>query len=108
MSIVSLVLAPTLSSVWGTNAGHGASGSHTESHNEVKDAPAAACDYSNCANMTPEQCKAYCDSLGCSSTDREKCISNSKGDKETSMAACEKNCEMACLNKEECAKNSLR
>ena len=108
MSIVSLVLAPTLSSVWGTNAGHGASGSHTESHNEVKDAPAASCDYSNCANMTPEQCKAYCDSLGCSSTDRQKCISNSKGGKETSMVACEKNCEMACLNKEECAKNALR
>jgi K(+)-stimulated pyrophosphate-energized sodium pump len=66
---------------------------------------ASTCDYTKCANMSPEQCKAYCDSIGCSAQDREKCMASCKAMKESSnKATCSKNCSMACLTKEECEK----
>jgi K(+)-stimulated pyrophosphate-energized sodium pump len=105
MSIVSLVLAPTLSSVWGTNAGHGAAGHQMEMKGDCckTNATSSACDYTKCADMTPEQCKAYCDSMGCSVAEKDKCMQYCKGGKETSMNTCEKSCTMACLDKKECA-----
>lgn len=110
MSIVSLVLAPTLSSVWGTNSGHGsADACHMETKTSdccKKDASSAStCDYTKCADMTPEQCKAYCDSIGCSAQDREKCMASCKSMKESSnIKTCSKSCSMACLTQEECEK----
>jgi K(+)-stimulated pyrophosphate-energized sodium pump len=105
MSIVSLVLAPTLSSVWGTNAGHGAASHQMEMKGDCckTNATSSACDYTKCADMTPEQCKAYCDSMGCSVAEKDKCMQYCKGGKETSMNTCEKSCTMACLDKKECA-----
>lgn len=105
MSIVSLVLAPTLSSVWGTNAGHGAAGHQMEMKGDCckTNAATSSCDYTKCADMTPDQCKAYCDSMGCTVAEKDKCLQYCKGGKETSMNACEKSCTMACLDKKECA-----
>ncbi len=37
------------------------------------------CDMEKCKSMTPEQCAAYCDSMGCSADEKNKCMEMCKG-----------------------------
>ncbi len=91
MSIVSLIIAPHIA----VNGGHGASaadcctdggkakteaccsmgGDHHASAN-------AKCDMDKCMNMTPEECAAYCDSVGCTPEQKAECVKHAKGKKD--------------------------
>lgn len=114
MSIVSLVIAPHISS-----ANHGANGDCCKNESVAvtkMDACCAdkgmhhgktmmgKCDMSLCATMNKEQCAAYCDSMGCDSTQKAHCLGmyNDKGE---FVGQCMESCGKKCMNKEECMKN---
>jgi hypothetical protein len=90
MSIVSLIIAPYIAGKSAGSAGMQGDGAC------CKDKKMSAhCDMSRCANMSPEQCAAYCDSLGCSAEGRHHC-----------MSACRTKCDMSVcvgMSKEQCA-----
>jgi len=106
MSIVSLVIAPSLAKMHFANADEaGLSKSkmeccggkmHCEGMSNMK------CDMSKCANMTKEECAAYCDKMGCSPAEKEFCLKHCKGAPEASV--CMPGCNLKCTSKEACAK----
>jgi hypothetical protein len=61
------------------------------------------CDMSKCANMTKEECAAYCDSVGCSAEEKEFCLNHCKG--QLAESTCMPGCESKCKSKEECSKS---
>jgi polyisoprenoid-binding protein YceI len=69
MSIVSLVIAPYIavqSGVLGKD-------------DCCKPGMETACDMNKCITMTPEQCAAYCDSMGCTPEQKAMCMSHAGG-----------------------------
>lgn len=86
MSIVSLIIAPHIA----VNGGHGGSagmddccvnGAKTEACCSMDGGHAknSKCDMDKCMNMSPEECAAYCDSVGCSPEQKEHCVKHAKG-----------------------------
>lgn len=90
MSIVSLIIAPHIA----VNGGHGASAADcctdgskakTEACCSMDGHHASAnakCDMDKCMEMTPEECAAYCDSVGCSPEQKAECVKHAKGKKD--------------------------
>ncbi|MDL5047771.1 sodium-translocating pyrophosphatase [Oscillatoria amoena NRMC-F 0135] len=90
MSIVSLIIAPHIA----VNGGHGASAddcctdggkAKTEACCSMDGHHASAnakCDMDKCMEMTPEECAAYCDSVGCSPEQKAECVKHAKGKKD--------------------------
>lgn len=90
MSIVSLIIAPHIA----VNGGHGASAAEcctdggkakTEACCSMDGHHASAnakCDMDKCMKMTPEECAAYCDSVGCSPEQKAECVKHAKGHKD--------------------------
>ncbi|MGV3597989.1 MAG: sodium-translocating pyrophosphatase [Bacteroidota bacterium] len=90
MSIVSLIIAPHIA----VNGGHGASAADcctdggkakTEACCSMDGHHASAnakCDMDKCMKMTPEECAAYCDSVGCSPAQKAECVKHAKGHKD--------------------------
>jgi K(+)-stimulated pyrophosphate-energized sodium pump len=123
MSIVSLVIAPYIAVQGGLK-----SDKEMMMHGEKMEccAPAAEedchmmmgkCEMSKCMEMTKEECAAYCDSVGCTPAEKEKCMSmygaDGKFDKAKCMemckgekaGACIENCDKGCKTAEECEKH---
>lgn len=87
MSIVSLIIAPHIAVNGG---GHGAmaggadccvNGAKTEcsAHGGHHDAHTnAKCDMEKCMHMSPEECAAYCDSVGCTPEQKAECVKHAK------------------------------
>lgn len=84
MSIVSLIIAPHIAVNGG---GHGAmaggadccvNGAKTEAscsaHSGHSAHANAKCDMDKCMNMSPEECAAYCDSVGCTPEQKAECV----------------------------------
>ncbi len=87
MSIVSLIIAPHIAVNGG---GHGAMaggadccvngaktecsahGGHHGAHTNAK------CDMEKCMHMSPEECAAYCDSVGCTPEQKAECVKHAK------------------------------
>lgn len=61
------------------------------------------CDVEKCKNMTMEECKSYCDSLGCSPEEMKHCQKFCKDFKDESE--CVPGCNHGCKTKAECMKN---
>ncbi len=74
MSIVSLVIAPYIAVNGGdtTKAEGMVNGQKTECCAPGMDM--GSCDMDKCTNMTKEECAAYCDSMGCTSEQKEHCL----------------------------------
>jgi K(+)-stimulated pyrophosphate-energized sodium pump len=70
MSIVSLVIAPYIA-MQNSNA-HGTDCC-------AKPGMEMKCDMNKCMTMTPEQCAAYCDSMGCTPEQKAMCMSHAGG-----------------------------
>jgi K(+)-stimulated pyrophosphate-energized sodium pump len=70
MSIVSLVIAPYIAM---QNGGANGMDCCAKPGMEMK------CDMNKCMTMTPEQCAAYCDSLGCTPEQKAMCMSHAGG-----------------------------
>jgi K(+)-stimulated pyrophosphate-energized sodium pump len=95
MSIVSLVIAPYIAVDGGTAEDMLMDGTKTECCAAKKE---MKCDMSMCADMSEEECAAYCDSVGCSPEEKAMCVKHAgKGD-HSSMEGCEHGCK----SKEEC------
>lgn len=95
MSIVSLVIAPYIAVDGGTAEDMLMDGTKTECCADKKE---MKCDMSMCADMSEEECAAYCDSVGCSPEEKAMCVKHAgKGD-HSSMEGCEHGCK----SKEEC------
>lgn len=120
MSIVSLIIAPHIA----VEGGHKADKSMM--HGQKMECCAEGsgemgmmgkCDMNRCAEMTKEECAAYCDSVGCSAEQKEMCLSmydaNGKFDEAKCKEMCgskmhgamQENCDKGCANAEECAKS---
>jgi K(+)-stimulated pyrophosphate-energized sodium pump len=119
MSIVSLVIAPYIAVQGGLKA------DKMMQHGTEMEccAPAAGdangmmmgkCDMSLCKTMTKEECAAHCDSMGCTSAEKEMCMSMYNADGTFNEAKCKEmcaqkgsmeNCDKGCKNAEECAKS---
>ncbi len=87
MSIVSLIIAPHIAVNGG---GHGsamasadccvngaktecsAHGGHHGAHDNAK------CDINKCMHMSPEECAAYCDNVGCTPEQKAECVKHAK------------------------------
>lgn len=90
MSIVSLIIAPHIA----VNGGHGASATDccTDGSKAKTEACCsmdghhananAKCDMDKCMEMTPEECAAYFDSVGCSPEQKAECVKHAKGKKD--------------------------
>ncbi|MCE2740027.1 MAG: sodium-translocating pyrophosphatase [Sphingobacteriales bacterium] len=106
MSIVSLVIAPYIAVEGGMKADQAmklyeemnAAGMHA-SHESCGD-DMNTCDWSMCKRMTKEECAAYCDSVGCTPADKEKCMSLYGADGKFDEAKCKEMCKKE--NKSEC------
>jgi K(+)-stimulated pyrophosphate-energized sodium pump len=71
MSIVSLVIAPYIAVDGGTAEDMLMDGTKTECCAAKKE---MKCDMSMCADMSEEECAAYCDSVGCSPEEKAMCV----------------------------------
>jgi K(+)-stimulated pyrophosphate-energized sodium pump len=90
MSIVSLVIAPYIAVDGGTAEDMLMDGTKTECCAAKKE---MKCDMSMCADMSEEECAAYCDSVGCSPEEKAMCVKHAgKGD-HSSMEGCEHGCK---------------
>ena len=121
MSIVSLVIAPYIAVQGGLK-----SDKAMMMHGEKMECCAPAteegcemmmgkCDMSKCMEMTKDECAAYCDSVGCTPAEKEKCLSMYGADGKFDEAkckemckekagACMENCDKGCKTAEECEK----
>jgi K(+)-stimulated pyrophosphate-energized sodium pump len=99
MSIVSLVIAPYIAVQGGLK-----SDKAMMMHGEKMEccAPAAEegcetmmgkCDMSKCMEMTKDECAAYCDSVGCTTEQKEKCLSMYGADGKFDKAKCKEMCK---------------
>jgi K(+)-stimulated pyrophosphate-energized sodium pump len=92
MSIVSLVIAPTLATMHFANAEEGMAKNNMEccegGSAACGDMKNMKCDMTKCANMTKEECAAYCDSVGCSAEEKEYCQMHCKGAMKCDMSKC--------------------
>lgn len=97
MSIVSLVIAPHIAVIGGgeEHCNMDKAACHQTEMN-------AACDMSKCANMSKEECAAYCDSVGCSPEQKAMCMEHVGMDAEQKEACMEK-CDSTM--QKECCKN---
>ena len=101
MSIVSLVIAPSLAKMHFANAEEGM----PKNKMEFREGGGAAradmknmkCDITKCANMTGAECAAYCDSVGCSAEEKEYCQMHCQGSMKCDISKC------ANMTTEECA-----
>lgn len=85
MSIVSLIIAPHIA----VNGGHGGAamddccvnGAKTEACCSMGDhhSKNSKCDMDKCMTMSPEECAAYCDSVGCTPEQKAHCVKHAKG-----------------------------
>ncbi|MGL4596155.1 MAG: sodium/proton-translocating pyrophosphatase, partial [Bacteroidia bacterium] len=73
MSIVSLVIAPYIVNPDSMHGG-GATCDTEMADDCCKKEGDMKCDMEKCKTMTPEQVAAYCDSMGCSKEQKEKCL----------------------------------
>ncbi len=126
MSIVSLVIAPYIAVTGGHHAGksmkHGAKMECCEMDKHHGDMGCGMemgkCDMERCKTMTKDECAAYCDSLGCSAEQKEKCMSMYGADGKFDEAKCKEmcaakekagscmeNCDKGCKTAEECEKS---
>ena len=98
MSIVSLVIAPYIAVDAGTAEDMLMDGTKTEccvAKKEMK------CDMSMCADMSEEECAAYCDSVGCSPEEKAMCVKHAgKG-----ANSCMEGCDHGCKSEDECEKS---
>jgi K(+)-stimulated pyrophosphate-energized sodium pump len=110
MSIVSLVIAPHIAT-----GGHGAAVADgdcckkervemAECHHGNHGAMIGKCDMNKCSSMSKEECAAYCDSMGCDSTQKAKCL-NMYNEKGEFVGPCMSSCGKKCNNHDECMKN---
>ncbi len=92
MSIVSLVIAPYISMapVAGATEGGECSGMKKEC---CAGAMEMKCDMSKCAQMTIEECAAYCDSMKCSPDEKAMCMEHA------GMTDCSQECMDKCKEK---------
>jgi K(+)-stimulated pyrophosphate-energized sodium pump len=101
--LIGLVIAPIL--------GSGHSDSEEVNVKIVKTYSASnmgKCDMSKCATMTKDECAKMCDSLGCSATEKEMClshydadgkfVSNKEGEKACCVDAADKNVKVEIKN----------
>jgi K(+)-stimulated pyrophosphate-energized sodium pump len=99
MSIVSLVIAPYIAVQGGLK-----SDKAMMMHGEKMEccAPAAEegcetmmgkCDMIKCMEMTKDECAAYCDSVGCTTEQKEKCLSMYGADGKFDKAKCKEMCK---------------
>ncbi|HQV01414.1 MAG TPA: sodium/proton-translocating pyrophosphatase, partial [Bacteroidia bacterium] len=112
MSIVSLVIAPSLSHLHPVAAGHGSnteaccqtSGAETKGccKDGVTESTDAACDMTQCHQMTQEQCAAYCDSIGCSEAQKAECLKHCKDAPVADACVCKHGCATASECAEKC------
>jgi K(+)-stimulated pyrophosphate-energized sodium pump len=114
MSIVSLVIAPSLVHLHPAAQGHGQNteacckGTQMEKDCANKSDKACCkggtetegqCDMTQCHKMTQAECAAYCDSIGCSAEQKAECLKHCKD--ATVSDACV--CDHGCANETECA-----
>lgn len=105
MSIVSLVIAPYIAVEGGMKADQAmklygemnAAAMHAE-HGACGD-DMGTCDWEACKTMTKDECAAYCDSLGYSAEEKEKCLSMYGADGKFDEAKCQEMCK---TNKKGC------
>ncbi|MFA7380094.1 MAG: sodium-translocating pyrophosphatase [Bacteroidia bacterium] len=98
MSIVSLVIAPYIAVDGGTAEDMLMNGTKTECCAAKKE---MKCDMSMCADMSEEECAAYCDSVGCSPEEKAMCVKHAgKG-----AGSCMEGCDHGCKSEEECEKS---
>jgi K(+)-stimulated pyrophosphate-energized sodium pump len=98
MSIVSLVIAPYIAVDGGTAEDMLMDGTKTECCAAKKE---MKCDMSMCADMSEEECAAYCDSVGCSPEEKAMCVKHAGKGEHSSMEGCEHGCK----SEEECEKS---
>ena len=110
MSIVSLVIAPSLAKMHFANADETGMSKHKmeccEGKMECGDMEGMGtmkCDMNKCETMTKEECAAYCDSVGCSAEEKAFCLKHCNGGEVAST--CMPGCTMKCDSKEACMKS---
>ena len=98
MSIVSLIIAPHIA----VEGGHNKAGGTMHGHKMECSAEMGAghcgmmmgnCEMDKCKTMSKDECAAYCDSVGCTPEQKEKCLSMYGADGKFDEAKCKEMCK---------------